>query len=517
MAKRLFIRLGFMGKLESWLEDYGLKRIEGPLEAELLCFGRDMRRFGEALVAKDAGYFELFKDRKYPLGSFMSAIYFKLERRFLDRMIAAVPEPAEVLSFEHDGLGIKLNGLSETALLEALNFNPMVKVAIKAPHDPLELAREQFPGEEWVGPTAVSGLQFGAAELHRALLVTRRCMQPMKPQKQGEPELPSATDNAVDFGKVLAAHLEGDVLVPEGDNVFLQYLPDKGRWEAQKICDKGLHGFARQYSHIFEPVHCCWVDGVLQKRPRGDRLRPHVEVSYPLDLPAMPRAQAGRPAAHQPPGSLRGWLGLRLPRRQLLPCQAQRFLQAQPALEALPPRLVGERGGPQSREGVDGAAQEEPQGLDRGGLASDRGDAGHAEEGRQAGAGALGQALRLRPLLEVAECLQRGHRQGHHVGKNFARALAGHPAFCELIWNCGPAQSGKNLGVAILQALAGTGLRGRLLRDAQVELLHEGRQHQYCMEACSPFLSATEGARFVFVSEVSNRRISIALLKPLCE
>ena len=37
------------------------------------------------------------------------------------------------------------------------------------------------------------------------------------------------------------------------------------------------------------------------------------------------------------------------------------------------------------------------------------------------------------------------------------------------------------------------------------------------MEGCSPFLSATEGARFVFVSEVPNRRISMALLKPLCE
>ncbi|CAE7908788.1 unnamed protein product, partial [Symbiodinium necroappetens] len=191
-----------------------------------------------------------------------------------------------VLSCEHDGLGIQLNGLSEAALLEALNFNPMVRVAIKAPHDPLELAREQFPGEEWVGPAAVSSLQFDAAELHRALLVTRRCVQPMKPRKEDEPEPPSAADNAV-VGKVLAAHLEGDVLVPEGDNVFLQYLPDKSRWESQKICDKGLHGFARQYSHIFEPVHCCWVDGVLQKRPRGGRLRPHVEVSYPLGKPSF--------------------------------------------------------------------------------------------------------------------------------------------------------------------------------------------------------------------------------------
>ena len=31
------------------------------------------------------------------------------------------------------------------------------------------------------------------------------------------------------------------------------------------------------------------------------------------------------------------------------------------------------------------------------------------------------------------------------------------------------------------------------------------------------FLSATDGARFIFVSEVPNRRISMALLKPLCE
>ena len=410
VAKRLFIRLGFMGRVESWLEDFGLKKNEGPLEAELVCFGQDMRRFGEALVAKDAGYFELFKDKKYPLGSFMSAIYFKLERRFLDRMIAAVPEPAEVLSFEHDGLGIKLNGLSETALLEALNFNPMVKVVIKTPHDPLELAREQFPGEEWVGPTAVSGLQFDAAELHRALLVTRRCMQPMKPQKEGEPwsrRAPRTTPST-----------------------SARSWPRT--WRATSWCRRATTSSCSTCRTI------AWLRSAIQphlraralllggrraaETPAGQQAAaacggqlPAWQAELPehsgpreLDLPAMPRAQAGRPAAHQPPGSLRGWLGLRLPRRQLLPCQAQRFLQAQPALEALPPRLVGERGGPQSREGVDGAAQEEPQGLDRGGLASDRGDAGHAEEGRQAGAGALGQALRLRPLLEVAECLQRG-------------------------------------------------------------------------------------------------------------
>jgi len=99
VAKRLFIRLGFMGRMESWLEDFGLKKNEGPLEAELVCFGQDMRNFGEALAAKHAHWFELFKGKKYPLGSFMSAIYFKLERQFLDRMIAAVPEPAKVLSY----------------------------------------------------------------------------------------------------------------------------------------------------------------------------------------------------------------------------------------------------------------------------------------------------------------------------------------------------------------------------------------------------------------------------------
>ncbi|CAE7613875.1 unnamed protein product [Symbiodinium sp. CCMP2456] len=233
VAKRLFIRLGFMGRMESWLEDFGLKKNEGPLEAELACFGQDMRNFGEALAAKHAHWFELFKGKKYPLGSFMSAIYFKLERQFLDRMIAAVPEPAKVLSYEHDGLGIQLNGLSEASLLAALHdLDPLLQAAIKPPHDPLKLAKEQFPEEEW---EAASSLSFDVAELHRALLVTRRCMTaPME---------------------------DGDVIVPEGDNVFLQYLPDKGRWEAQKICDKGLQvgiGGWLSTSNAFLWFACTW-------------------------------------------------------------------------------------------------------------------------------------------------------------------------------------------------------------------------------------------------------------------
>ena len=143
-----------------------------------------MRHFGEALAAKHAHWFELFKGKKYSLGSFMSAIYFKLERQFLDRMIAAIPEPAKVLSYEHDGLGVQLNGLSEASLLAALNdLDPLLQVTIKAPHDPLKLAKEQFPDEEW---ETASSLPFDAAELHRALLVTRRCMRaPMEAGRAG--------------------------------------------------------------------------------------------------------------------------------------------------------------------------------------------------------------------------------------------------------------------------------------------------------------------------------------------
>ena len=64
------------------------------------------------------------------------------------------------------------------------------------------------------------------------------------------------------------------------------------------------------------------------------------------------------------------------------------------------------------------------------------------------------------PFLKWLSASNEDVDEAIYVGKNFARALAGHPAFCELIWNCGPAQSGKDLGVAILQALAGTGSAG---------------------------------------------------------
>ncbi|CAE7566883.1 unnamed protein product [Symbiodinium sp. CCMP2592] len=487
VAKRLFIRLGFMGKLESWLQDFGLEKNDSPLEAELVSFGEDMRSFGEALAVEHAQWFELFKGKKYPLGSFMSAIYFKLERQFLDRMIAAVPVPAtrraslrrmpnvssvrressttealgfffksissfaalrisllphhsgclcfqgmlrlkkslllareklpapqvdqgllrqgiqegrspqgnsgldvrsqsvastallesainpmavnrfeylamlagdapvgdfrdedkprplngreegrtsfvgalhaippfqsravaargararkllhdgdaevlatlrgpavphqlaegrmardrpsevlahvdggELLQELNDGLGIQLNGLSEAALLAALNdLDPLLQVTIKAPQDPVKLAKEQFPEEEWDGPAAVSSLPFDAAELHRVLLVTRRCMG------QGETEdhpRPNATDNTVDFGRVLAARLESDVLVPENDSVCLQFQPQKGRWEVHKVCEK-LHGLYRRGNESFTPAALIVLTSNFQPRLTHD-------------------------------------------------------------------------------------------------------------------------------------------------------------------------------------------------------------------------------------------------------
>ena len=352
---------------------------------------------------------------------------------------------------------------------------------------------------------------------------------PQKPQKEGEPEPPSATDNAVDFGKVLAAHLEGDVLVPEGDNVFLQYLPDKGRWEAQKICDKGLHGFARQYSRIFEPVHCCWVDGVLQKRPRGDRLRPHVEVSYPLGKPSFLKTLAHESLIYLRCPAPKLDDPLRTNHRVLFEdgwvydfrdgsfSRAKRsdfFKRSLPWKHCRPDWWGNEE--------VRKAAKELMELLKKSTRASIVEDSLPTEETlgmRRRDARRVMQLFEklcaYDPFLKWLSASNEDIDEAIYVGKNFARALAGHPAFCELIWNCGPAQSGKDLSVAILQALAGTGSTGGYCATLKWGYCMKGANTS--MEGCSPFLSATDGARFVFVSEVPNRRISMALLKPLCK
>ena len=86
--------------------------------------------------------------------------------------------------------------------------------------------------------------------------------------------------------------------------------------------------------------------------------------------------------------------------------------------------------------------------------------------------------------------------------------------FTECLWIVGAAESGKDLVLGIIQSLAGEekdGLTAVLPFTYVTDSKSQGR------DAHSAFLQECAGARFIIVSEVPNRPLTLQVLKPLCE
>jgi len=97
--------------------------------------------------------------------------------------------------------------------------------------------------------------------------------------------------------------------------------------------------------------------------------------------------------------------------------------------------------------------------------------------------------------------------------KWLTRGASSHARFCEAIWLVGAAQGGKDIIVALVMAFGGSASDGIVasLKWRYVTSRHGGT------ESCAPFLRSCSSARFILVSEVPNERVSMTLLKPLCE
>jgi hypothetical protein len=98
--------------------------------------------------------------------------------------------------------------------------------------------------------------------------------------------------------------------------------------------------------------------------------------------------------------------------------------------------------------------------------------------------------------------------------KWLTRGASSHPRFTEATWLVGAAQGGKDVMVAIIQAFGGSGNDGIV---ADLKWKYVTHKDGGGTESCAPFLRACSGARFIIVSEVPNKPISMSLLKPLCE
>ena len=101
--------------------------------------------------------------------------------------------------------------------------------------------------------------------------------------------------------------------------------------------------------------------------------------------------------------------------------------------------------------------------------------------------------------------------------KWLARGGSSHPRFTEATWLVGAAEGGKDMLIAILQAMFGTNSDG-LVATLTYQYVTGSSSSSWCnKESCAPFLRSCAAARFIIISEIPNLAISMALLKPLCE
>ena len=100
--------------------------------------------------------------------------------------------------------------------------------------------------------------------------------------------------------------------------------------------------------------------------------------------------------------------------------------------------------------------------------------------------------------------------------KWLARAGSSHPRFTKANWLVEAAEGGKDLIIAIMQALCGTGEDGlvAMLTYQYVSKQSGGWSNK---DTCAPFLRSCAAARVIIMSEVSSEPIIIATPKPLCE
>lgn len=98
--------------------------------------------------------------------------------------------------------------------------------------------------------------------------------------------------------------------------------------------------------------------------------------------------------------------------------------------------------------------------------------------------------------------------------RNLCRGLFAYARFTEALWVVGAAESGKDLMLAIIQAMAGEEKDGYI---AILPFSYVTDSRSQGRDAHTAFLQECAGARFILVSEVPNRPLTMQLLKPLCE
>ena len=254
VAKELFIRLGFLGGYQGWLEENKFTRKPGKFSDIVDDFANYMGKLAFHLKSLHPNVYEEVRSRKNPLSSMLSALFMDYERRFLDALEAGVVAGACVMSLEHDGLVLLLSpDITIPDLIDHLRSNAMLPIAIKEyPSDIVVYLNKLHADHIWVD----SRINLSINEIAMAWKV---CTDTLR----DEPELCGKRNVA--FGKILATKLEGRVLVPNYNPAVVEEFDEVGRfWRVSKRDKEEVYGFARQHAHIFAPTFYRHRRGWLQ-------------------------------------------------------------------------------------------------------------------------------------------------------------------------------------------------------------------------------------------------------------
>ena len=493
-VKELFISLGFGGSVWSWMQDNLPEPVDldGEWGSYMESFEDAMEEVRRALAEKYPEEFRLLaKGKRNPHASLGFHVYAHFEAKALQKMRAECGPAA--ISPEHDGIAGQ--GDPQKLLQACAKAVDPLRVAIKEyPQDPFVSFRKRFPELDWDIKADTTIKEYAG--------LLAKCRGYIAE------DAGAANANKFTFAQLVAARLSPVVNVPaaEGEKrTHFEMFTGYGNWHSRHRDDLTAITMGILRDLVKPSIRMKWQRSEVAPDPPP----PLNNIAFAASLgDSILGLLASKPAYAQLDGDVT--------RHRVLHSDGMVYhFDAKTLQPAKPEDRMGHRLSCPSKP------WEPPEEV-----------AGEAEE---VFAKTIDFCRRAPPevdreLCDMLHALSR-HCEVLSVLLKFAgswdlviwllrsmsRCAGGSARFCEFLYLYGPGSSGKDVVMLLFLTFFGEGpdnlgcvLNGGFIVDA-----HGGQVNK---EAASPFLAATQGKRFIWVSEVpQHKNLQIDLIKQYCE
>ena len=493
-VKELFIALGFGGSVWSWMQDHLPEPVEldGEWGTYLESFEDAMVEVRRALAERYPDEFRLLaKCKRNPHASLSFHVYAHSEAEALQKMRAECGPAA--ISPEHDGIAAQ--GDPQKLQEACAKAAAPLQVAIKEyPSDPFVTFRKRFPQLDWDIKADTSIQEYAG--------LLAKCRGYIA-QDAG-----AVNANRFTFAQLVAARLSPIVNVPaaEGEKrTHFEMFTGYGNWHSRHRDDLTAIIMDILRELVKPAIRMKWQRGEVAPDPPP----PLNNISFAASLgDAVLGMLATRPAYAQLDGDVT--------RHKVLHSDGMVYhFDAKTLQPARPEDRMGHRLVCSSK------AWEPPEDI--------------ADEAEEVFEKTTHFCRRAPPTVdqELCDILSALSRHCEVLSvllkfagswdlviwllRSMARCAGGSARFCEFLYLYGPGSSGKDVVMLLFLTFFGEApdnlgcvLNGSFLVDA-----HGGQVNK---EAASPFLAATQGKRFIWVSEVpQHKNLQIDLIKQYCE